>query len=142
MCCTISTGQVKEPKDAQEPQPGQVYIAPGGKHMLLQKKGLQYRLHIADTPPVNHCKPAVDVLFRSVAGISDLKTLSVVMTGMGRDGTEGVKALKRQGTYSIIQDEATSVVWGMPGSVHEAGAFDEMLSLKAIGPRLIELTRH
>ncbi len=133
---------VVEAKEGDVPQAGTAYIAPGGKHMVLRKKGKGYELGVTDGPPVNHCKPSVDVLFRAAAAINQIQTLSVIMTGMGRDGTDGMRSLKRQGTYTLIQDESTSVVWGMPGSIHEAKAYDEMLPLQKIGTRILELTQH
>jgi len=138
---SISCMTIKEASDGMIPEKGHVYIAPGGMHMVLRKKGASHELGVVDSPPVNHCKPSVDVLFRSVAGLRDTNSLTLVLTGMGRDGTEGVRALKRQGTYCIIQDEASCVVWGMPGSVHEAQAYDEMLPLPQIGKRILEITQ-
>ena len=107
--------------------------------MVISKAAGGFRINLDDGPPVNHCKPAVDVLFRSVSELPEVHTLSVVMTGMGRDGTEGVKLLKQTGTYTLIQDKDTSVVWGMPGSVNEASAADEVLPLEKLGARMTEL---
>ena len=97
-----------------------------GKHMLT----------INDKPPVNNCRPSVDVLFSSVAKISHNNILSVIMTGMGRDGTNGVAQLKNKGAISIVQDQFSSVVWGMPRSVFEAGTADEVIPLEDIGQRI------
>ncbi|MGK5091496.1 chemotaxis response regulator protein-glutamate methylesterase [Deltaproteobacteria bacterium TL4] len=128
---------VTEAKDQDILEPGRVYIAPGGKHTLLEKRrGNIYHLVTNDDPPVNNCKPAVDVLFRSVAQSFDEKVLTVIMTGMGKDGTEGVRLLRSQG-FSIVQDELSSVVWGMPGSVYEEGLADEVLPLDQIGNRVM-----
>ncbi|OGG93662.1 MAG: hypothetical protein A2508_06205 [Candidatus Lambdaproteobacteria bacterium RIFOXYD12_FULL_49_8] len=135
----ISPMSIKEAQEGDRLHPGEVYIAPGGIHMTINKAAGGFRIALNDGPPVNHCKPAVDVLFESVAGLDGVHALSVVMTGMGRDGTEGVKLLKQRGTYCLIQDQATSVVWGMPGSVSEAGIADEVLPLEKIGDRLVQL---
>ena len=137
---SVSPMEITEAVDGEEPLNGHVYIAPGGMHLTLKKLGQKFVLKVIDTPPVNHCKPAVDVLFNSVAEINNLQVLSLILTGMGRDGSVGVKSLKQQQTYTIIQDEDSSVVWGMPGSVHDSQNYDEMLSLNKIGPRILELT--
>ncbi|PCI30443.1 MAG: chemotaxis response regulator protein-glutamate methylesterase [SAR324 cluster bacterium] len=137
---SISPMEICEAADGDIPENGKVYIAPGGKHMVVRSRGDQLRIAIIDSPPVNHCKPAVDVLFRSVGLLKNINNLSVIMTGMGRDGTEGVRMLKRSGTYCLIQDQDSSVVWGMPGSVDEAGLMDETLPLEKMGGRIVELT--
>lgn len=131
--------KVVEAKDGDVPKAGEVFIAPGGKHMEI-KKGVQgYYLSINDNPPVNNCRPAVDVLFNSAAMNIKEKILSVIMTGMGRDGTEGVRKLKQHGALCLVQDESTSVVWGMPGSVYDANLADEVIPLGKIGQRINEL---
>ncbi|MDH5559911.1 MAG: chemotaxis-specific protein-glutamate methyltransferase CheB [Deltaproteobacteria bacterium] len=138
---SVSPMEIIEAENEDILTEGRVYIAPGGKHMVVRgKTDGSMRIGITDAPPVNHCKPAVDVLFRSVAGIKNANPLSVIMTGMGRDGTEGIKTLRRKGTYCLIQDEKTSVVWGMPGSVYEADCADEILPLEKIADRIIQLT--
>jgi len=136
----VTQMKVKEAQEGDLLAPGMVFIAPGGKHMVVTQGPKGNQVSILDSPPVNHCKPAVDVLFASVSKLPGLRPLSVVMTGMGRDGTEGVKALKGTGTYCLVQDEATSVVWGMPGSVYESQGADEVLPLEKIGARILELT--
>ena len=138
---SLSCMEIVEAEDDQLAEKGKVYIAPGGKHMVLREKaGSGYQIKIIDSPPVNHCKPAVDVLFRSAAGFKDINMLCVIMTGMGRDGTAGVRAVKRKGNYCLIQDEASSVVWGMPGSVYGESLADEVLALDNLGKRIVELT--
>ena len=104
--------------------------------MILSGKDSNLLLKITDNEPVNNCKPSVDVLFESVAELSGSETLAVVMTGMGRDGTAGVLKLKKKGAYTIVQDKDSSVVWGMPRSVIEAGAADEVVPLEQIGDRI------
>lgn len=139
---SLSSMEIVEAEDNQLAEKGKVYIAPGGKHMVLREKiGSNYQIKIIDSPPVNHCKPAVDVLFRSAASFKGVNMLCVIMTGMGRDGTDGVRAVKRKGNYCIIQDEASSVVWGMPGSVYGESLADEVIALDKLGKRIIELTK-
>ncbi len=94
-------------------------------------------IKLTDDPPENNCRPAVDTLFRSAALHLPGRALTAILTGMGRDGTAGLQLLKRGGCYSIAQDEATSVVFGMPRSVIEAGLADSVLPLKEIAPALI-----
>jgi two-component system, chemotaxis family, protein-glutamate methylesterase/glutaminase len=108
------------------------YIAPGGMHMLLRAEGGQLVIGLTDQPPENGCRPAADVLFRSAASAYGEGVVAIILTGMGRDGTAGLGAIKRAGGYAIVQDEATSVVWGMPGSAVEAGLADEVLPLEDI----------
>lgn len=137
---TVTHLQVSEAKDGERLQTGHIYIAQGGKHLLI--KAVQdgsFCLAIDDAPPVNNCKPAVDVLFCSVAETFKGKVLAIVMTGMGRDGTEGVRALKHKGAYCLVQDEATSVIWGMPKSVYEAGLADEIVPLAQLSSRIAAL---
>lgn len=133
--------QVSEAKGGEKLLPGRIYIAPGGKHLVLRSHiDGDYCLAVNETPPVNNCRPSVDVLFRSVAATFNGNILAVVMTGMGRDGTEGVRMLKRNGAKCLVQDQDSSVVWGMPGSVFEAGLADEVVSLNELGNRINQLT--
>ncbi|MBF0627695.1 MAG: chemotaxis-specific protein-glutamate methyltransferase CheB [Magnetococcales bacterium] len=131
---------VKEARDEQPLTPGSVTIAMGGRHMTLQNREGTFKLILNDGPKVNECRPAIDVLFMSVAASFGGTVLSVILTGMGRDGTNGVDALKRGGkTWCITQDKQSCVVYGMPRSVEEKGLSDESLPLDAIGPRIIQL---
>lgn len=133
---TDSRLTVSEVKGGEKLTAGHVYIAQGGKHLLLEKANDGFYLVIADTPPVNNCKPAVDVLFHSVAKVFTGRVLAIIMTGMGRDGTEGVRALKQQRCRCLVQDQASSVVWGMPRSVYEAGLADEVVPLQQLTQRI------
>ncbi|NGZ05504.1 MAG: chemotaxis-specific protein-glutamate methyltransferase CheB [Magnetococcales bacterium] len=131
---------VKEARDDQTLTPGSVTIAMGGRHMTLQNRDGTFKLILNDGPKVNECRPAIDVLFMSVAASFHGNVLSIILTGMGRDGTNGVDALKRGGkTWCITQDRHSCVVYGMPRSVEEKGLSDESLSLDAIGPRINQL---
>ncbi|ACL56684.1 protein-glutamate methylesterase/protein-glutamine glutaminase [Methylobacterium nodulans] len=117
-------------------RPGTITVAPGGRHMGLSGHGSDIAIRLDDGPPVNFCRPAVDVLFRDAAALFGAATLSVVLTGMGSDGTHGAKALIEAGGTMLVQDEASSTVWGMPGSIAKAGYAHEILALPAIGPAL------
>jgi two-component system chemotaxis response regulator CheB len=93
-------------------------------------------IRLGDEPPENFCRPAVDVLFREAASVYGASALALVLTGMGSDGTQGARQLSKAGAAVIVQDEATSVVWGMPGSIAKAGLARDILPLEAIGPSL------
>lgn len=114
-----------------------VYLAPGGRHLLLRRKGNEVYTVINDHPPENRCRPSVDILFRSAATIYKGNVIAMILTGMGEDGVKGMSTLKRAGAYTIAQDEASSVVWGMPGSAIASGNVDEVLALEAI-PKALE----
>jgi len=117
--------------------PGAAWIAPGDHHMILEREGPKVRILLHQDPPENSCRPAVDVLFRSVAKTFGANTLGVVMTGMGRDGLRGCEAIREAGGQVLAQDEATSVVWGMPGHVVSAGLADRVLPLSMIGDEIL-----
>jgi two-component system chemotaxis response regulator CheB len=123
---------VTEGADDEVIQKEHVYIAPGGRHMLLREHGQTVRLVVNDQPPDKGCKPSVDILFRSAASVYGKGVIAIVLTGMGVDGTRGAAALKRAGAFVIVQDQETSVVWGMPGSVQGAGWSDAVLPLHRI----------
>ncbi|HYJ75042.1 MAG TPA: chemotaxis response regulator protein-glutamate methylesterase [Kineosporiaceae bacterium] len=116
--------------------PGRVLIAPGGFHLVVRRSGPAVVAELTEDPPENFCRPAVDVLFRSVAAVYGDRTLAAVLTGMGRDGERGAKAVHDAGGEVYVQDDATSVVWGMPGAVAGAGLADKILPLPQIGPAL------
>jgi two-component system chemotaxis response regulator CheB len=118
--------------------PGHAWIAPGNFHMKVTRTGLTSRLNLNQGPPENSCRPAVDVLFRSVAAAYGANVLGVVMTGMGSDGVLGAQDICDAGGNVIIQDENSSVVWGMPGLVHASGLDDAAYPLDQLAP---EITR-
>ncbi len=130
---------VHEAIDGEAVVPGAVYVAPGGRHMRVERRHGRYVVAIDDGPPVNFCKPALDPLFASAGAAWGSAALAVVLTGMGADGTGGARALVAAGGSMIAQDEATSVVWGMPGSVAQAGLCAAVLPLDEIGPRVAGL---
>jgi two-component system chemotaxis response regulator CheB len=117
---------------------GHAYVAPGGHHMEVAKISVRTQLRIHEGPMENSCRPAVDVLFRSVTAVYRGAVLGVVMTGMGQDGLRGSAAIRENGGRIIAQDEASSVVWGMPGQVVQAGLAERVLPLNQIG---LEITR-
>jgi two-component system chemotaxis response regulator CheB len=112
---------VREAQGGEHPMAREVWIAPGGHHLELHRSGVDPTLRVVDSPPENSCRPAADVLFRSAAKVHGAATLAVVMTGMGQDGLAGAAAIDAAGGQIIVQDEATSVVWGMPGAVATKG---------------------
>ncbi len=133
---------VKEAEDGEALRADTVYIAPGGRQMRLGKGAAGgYVLQVTDDPPENNCRPAVDYLFRSVANLCPGRATAVIMTGMGRDGTMGVRLMRRRGGVVIAQDEATSTVFGMPMEVIKAGAADLVLPLPEIAAAITESVR-
>jgi two-component system chemotaxis response regulator CheB len=109
-----------------------IYVAPGGKHMIVVNSGMSKKINLNEAPTENGCRPSVDVLFRSAAMAYGGKLTAVILTGMGSDGTLGAKPLHEMGAYVIAQDKESSVVWGMPGSAVEAGVVDEVVSLDGV----------
>jgi two-component system chemotaxis response regulator CheB len=118
------------------PRPGQAWMAPGGQHLVVGRAGGVARLATSDAPPENSCRPSVDVLFRSVAAAYGPRALGVVLTGMGRDGVLGSGALRAAGGRVLVQDKASSVVWGMPGLVAAAGLAEQVVPLEGLAAEL------
>lgn len=118
-------------------EPGTAWIAPGDYHMIVEKSGDRAQISINQNPPENSCRPAVDVLFRSVAKSYGANTLALVLTGMGQDGLIGCQYIKEAGGQVIVQDEKTSVVWGMPGMVANSGLADKVLPIDEIAGEII-----
>lgn len=123
-----------EARDGDRIRPGQCYIAPGGWHMTVARESAMPVLRLNQDPPENFCRPAVDPLFRTAARIFGSGALGVILTGMGSDGALGCEALARAGGHFIVQDEASSVVWGMPGAAAATGLAGGVLPLDEIGP--------
>ncbi len=128
--------RIEEAQDGMPVEPGLVLIAPGDYHMRLRAKGLGFAVALDQGPPENSCRPAVDVLFRSVAECYGGAAVAAVLTGMGQDGLRGVQLLKARGAYILAQDEASSVVWGMPGYVARSGLADAILDLHRVVPAI------
>lgn len=122
-------------------QQDHVYIAPGDCHLKVQRSGRRYTCLLCDGPAVNRHKPSVDVLLTSVAKVYGDKAIGVMLTGMGKDGAEGLLAMREAGALTIAQDEASSVVWGMPGAAVRLGAVMDILSLPIIAPKLATLVQ-
>lgn len=136
---------VREATDGAVLRPGHAYLAPGGRHLKVElqaRSGQAPELvaRLDDGPPVNSCRPAVDVLFHSLAGTTQGRTLAVVMTGMGQDGLEGVQAIKGRMGYCLTQSEDTCTVYGMPQVVDRAGLSDEQVPLQHLAERITALT--
>ena len=130
---------VHEAVDGEHPEPGCAYVSPGGVHLVVEREAGGLAMRLTATPPVNSCRPSADVLFGSSARIYGANQLGVVLTGIGQDGLDGCRELSRLGAPIVVQDRATSVVWGMPGAVAEDGLADEVLPLDAIGSRIERL---
>ena len=135
----IANRPVREAVDGEEINAGTIYLAPGGRHMSVARRDGTAVIALDDGPPVNFCKPAVDPLFSSAAEVWGPKVLGLVLTGMGSDGLRGAQAIAAAGGTILAQDEASSVVWGMPGQVTHAGLASAVLPLNEIAPRLVRL---
>ena len=128
-----------EAVDGEIVKAGRIYLAPGGRHMRVVRHGAEAAIALDDGPPVNFCKPAVDPLFASAIDVWQGGIMSVILTGMGSDGMRGGKEIVAAGGSVIAQDEATSVVWGMPGAAANAGICAAVLPLNQIAPKLVRL---
>jgi two-component system chemotaxis response regulator CheB len=128
---------VLEPYDDQLAQPGHIYLAPGGWHMTLERKKHGVHVRVVDLPPQSSCKPSVDLLFSSAAKVYGQHLLGVVMTGMGQDGLQGSQSIADAGGEVWAQDQATSVVWGMPGAVVQAGLANAIVPLQDIATDIV-----
>ena len=133
--CQIPVTEVDSPRQLHG---GMMYVAPGGRHMVVERRGQDRWLTLNDDPPENSCRPAVDVLFRSVAQEFGPGVLGVILTGMGHDGLVGSESICHAGGRVIVQDEATSVVWGMPGSVASAGFAEAILPIEVLADEIIK----
>jgi two-component system chemotaxis response regulator CheB len=133
---------VREASESVQVHPGTIYIARGNWHLEVLPASIPSNpptLHLNQGPLENHCRPAVDVLFRSVAKVYGSGVLAVVLTGMGSDGASGCRLIREQGGSVLAQDEASSTVWGMPGAVVAAGLAHRMLPLDAIAPEILRI---
>jgi len=141
-CNNISPLQVSEAKEGEQILPGCVYIAPGGKHLMIKRSGARYICHLDDGPAVNRFKPSVDVMFNSMASTVAGNAVGVILTGMGVDGAKGLEAMREAGARTIGQDQDSSVVWGMPGAAFKAGAVQELVPLNDVARTLASLLGH
>nr|WP_157368834.1 chemotaxis response regulator protein-glutamate methylesterase [Algicola sagamiensis] len=132
--------RVFEAHDGMKIKQGCVYIAPGDQHLVLKKVNYDLFCQLLDTPPVNRHRPAVDVLFDSVAELKGRHAIGCILTGMGNDGAKGLLKMKEAGAITLVQDEKTSVVWGMPRVAYEMGAADKVLPLNKIADQIIHFS--
>jgi len=135
----ISAMTVCEAQDGQQILPGHVYIAPGNYHLIVERNGAQYICRLNDGERVNRHKPSVDVMFRSVAQNVGSNAIGIILTGMGDDGARGLLEMKETGAKTLVQDEKTSVVWGMPGAAAKLGAADKECPLNLIATNIMKL---
>ena len=133
--------KVFEAEDGQQILPGHVYIAPGSHHLLVERSGARYICRLNDGPLVNRHKPSVDVMFRSVAQNVGQNAIGVILTGMGDDGARGLLEMRETGARTLVQDEASSVVWGMPGAAFKLGAAESVHPLAQIADAVLKLAR-
>ncbi|SHN19984.1 chemotaxis response regulator protein-glutamate methylesterase [Rhizobacter sp. OV335] len=133
--------RVKEAQDGERVLPGHAYIAPGGLHLSVERSGANYIARVQDGEPVNRHKPSVEVLFKSAARVVGPNALGIMLTGMGADGAKAMRELRDAGSYNLVQDEASCVVFGMPREAINAGAAHEVLPLTQIAPHLIDRLR-
>jgi two-component system chemotaxis response regulator CheB len=129
---------VREGEEGGLVQPGVAWIAPGNYHMVLRREAEEIRLHLTDDPHENSCRPAVDPLLRSAAELYGHRALALILTGMGHDGLLGAERIHQAGGQIVAQDEASSVVWGMPGAVVTAGLAHRVLPLADVAPDLVQ----
>lgn len=128
---------VREARDGDRVTPGLALVAPGGRHMAVRRHGAGYAVSVFDGDPVNRHKPSVDVLFHSVAEAAGANALGIIMTGMGDDGARSLKEMHDAGATTIAQDQASSVVFGMPAEAIKRGAVDHILPLKQIAAAIV-----
>ncbi len=133
--------RVAEARDGDRILPGHAYIAPGGFHLSVERSGANYIARVQDGEPVNRHKPSVEVLFKSAARVVGPNALGLMLTGMGADGATAMREMRDAGSYNLVQDEASCVVFGMPREAIAAGAANEVLPLTQIAPKLIERLR-
>jgi two-component system, chemotaxis family, protein-glutamate methylesterase/glutaminase len=132
---------VQEARHGEVVTPGRVWIAPGDYHMVVKRLGGRIVIHTHQEMPENSCRPAVDPLFRSIAETYGPRALAVIMTGMGQDGLRGCQSIRAQGGQIVVQDEASSVVWGMPGFVARAGLAEKVVPLGELAAEIVRRTR-
>lgn len=135
----ISPLTVREASNGEPALAGHAYVAPGNYHLMLARAGTGYTCVLNQQPQVNRHRPSVDVLFESVARVAGAKGIGIMLTGMGRDGAQGLKAMREAGARTLAQDQATSVVWGMPGAAVDLGAVEKIVALNRVSA---EIVRH
>jgi two-component system, chemotaxis family, protein-glutamate methylesterase/glutaminase len=136
---TLTELNCYEAKNGQQILPGHVYVSPGDKHLRVKKSGARYLIELDDGPEVNRHRPSVEVMFRSVAMNVGKNAIGIMLTGMGNDGAVGMKEMKDAGAVNLVQDEETSVVWGMPGEAVKIGAHSKILPLGKIAGNILHI---
>jgi len=131
---------VREARDGERVLPGHAYIAPGDRHLLLDRNGANYTIKILDGPPVSRHRPSVDVLFRSAANCAGKNAVAAILTGMGDDGAAGLLEMKQAGAVTIAQDEESCVVFGMPKEAINRGGVDFVVPLSSIASKILTST--
>ena len=134
----MSAMTVFEAEDGQQILPGHVYIAPGNRHLIIERSGARYICRLNDGPVVNRHKPSVDVMFRSVAQNVGANAVGAILTGMGADGAAGLKEMLENGAKTLVQDEKSSIVWGMPGEAFKIGAASDQYPIEQIANELLK----
>ncbi len=134
-----SAMSVCQAEDGQQVIPGHVYIAPGDKHLLLARDGARYICRLSDAPPENRHRPSVDTMFNSIASHAGANAVGALLTGMGEDGARGLFAMRQAGARTLAQDEASSVVWGMPGAAVRLGAAQTVAALDSVAQELLAM---
>lgn len=129
---------VVEAKGGERILPGHAFLAPGGHHLVVVRSGADYRIKLSDAEPVHRHRPAVDVMMESVAAVGGKNVIGVLLTGMGKDGAKGMLDIRTQGGFTIAQDEASCVVYGMPKEAVALGGVDQIVSLDKMGQALLE----
>ncbi len=137
----LSPMQVRQAEDGEQILAGHAYIAPGDRHLLVERSGARYYCRLHDGPPVSRHKPSVDVLFRSVAQHVGPNAIGVMLTGMGDDGAQGMLEMQQAGAQNMVQDEKSSIVWGMPGAAFKLGAAEKTVPLQKIAEEILKLSR-
>jgi two-component system chemotaxis response regulator CheB len=135
-----SAMSVCEAQDGQLVIPGHVYIAPGERHLTLVRDGARYVCRLSDAPPENRHRPSVDLMFRSIAKSAGANAVGALLTGMGDDGARGLLAMREAGARTVVQDEQSSVVWGMPGSAARIGAAQKIVPIADVAEQLLKMT--
>jgi len=129
--------QVREARDRDRVLPGLALIAPGGRHMKIERSGAHYIARVFDGPPVNRHKPSVDVLFKSVAAQAGKNSVGFILTGMGDDGARGLKMMRDAGAHTVAQDEKSSIVFGMPKEAIALGGADKVIGLGEVAAEIM-----
>ncbi|MTI63783.1 chemotaxis response regulator protein-glutamate methylesterase [Methylophaga sp.] len=137
----LSPMQVRQAEHGEQILAGHAYIAPGDKHLLVERSGARYYCRLNDGPPVSRHKPSVDVLFRSVAQQVGPNAIGILLTGMGDDGAQGMLEMRQAGAQNLVQDEKSSIVWGMPGAAFKLGAAEKAIPLQKIAEEILKLSR-